>query len=220
MDAIGGFRLLLPLLCILLTAYGCSSITQEQAAFLTACVQPRPGEFATAARYWPETSSPWNVGRGIYGELVVTDASVRFVRCDSAEGQPQSLEFPHVKTELVYQDGSWLFLRSLPQENGSRTYTGFAIQSSVWARAEPSANEVLAEVRQRRQKLGLLVVTPNREWKNVVIVSAGTPELILASIDQSEIGEAVGTGAAAGAAGAERYCRSHRQFGYPQARQR
>ena len=198
MDAVRSFRLLLPLVCILVTACGSTGTKQEQAAFLAACVQPQSGQFVTAVRYWPNTAWPESVGRGNYGDLVVTDTGVRFVNCDDAEGAPRSVDYPHSKTELVYRDGDWLFLRSLPKEDGSREYAGFEMEGLAWARAATFAKKALAEIRRRREELGLIVELPHRQPMNLAIVSMGVPELNLASIDRSKIAQGAAADIAVG----------------------
>lgn len=191
-------RLLLSLSCVLVAACGSTGVKQERATSFTACVQPQSGKFVTAARYWPNTAWPESIGRGTYGDLVVTDTSVRFVRCDNAEGSSQSLNFPHASTELVYRNADWLFLRSPPKEDGSRDYTGFEIQGMAWARAANFAKKAIADIRQRREKLGLILELPAKQALNLAIVSIGAPELNLTSIDRSKIAEGAAADVAAG----------------------
>jgi len=189
MKVMGPVRLVLSLSCALVASCAFTGANLEDEVSFRACVQPQSGEFVAAARYWPNTAWPERFGNGIYGDLVVTDAAVRFVKCDVEEAGPRFVDHPHSKTELVYRDGDWLFLRSLPKEDGSRDYTGFELKGMAWARAATFAKKALAEIRQRREKLGLIVNLPMGKATNLAIVSAGVPELNLASIDRSKIAE-------------------------------
>jgi hypothetical protein len=171
------------------------------------CVEPKEGTFATAAGYFADQASAMGLvdralsRRGRDGDLIVTDASVRFVSCGIDEAEREVFVFPHDETEMVYRDGSWLFLRSRPYEDGSRGYQGFALHGTTLARGEAFAKAALAEVRRRREALRLFVSSPVSPAINLPIVVSGIPELNLASVDRSQLGKEAGKGVAAGAAG-------------------
>ncbi len=139
--------------------------------------------------------------RGRDGDLIVTDTSVRFATCGIDEPEREVFVFPHAETELAYRDGNWILLRSQPYEDGSRGYRGFAVHGTTLTRGETLAKAALTELRRRRQKLGLFVSPSARPAADLAIISSGTPELHLASVDRSQLGKGAGKGVAAGAAG-------------------
>lgn len=139
--------------------------------------------------------------RGRNGDLIVTDTSVRFVTCGIDEPEREVFVFPHHETELAYRDGGWLFLRSTPDMDGSRGYQGFAFHGAALPRGDAFAEAALAEVRRRREALGLFVAPPVSPAINLPVISSGIPELNLASVDRSQLGKEAGKGVAAGAAG-------------------
>lgn len=195
------------LTCLLFA--GCSNIGPKpgDGKAITACVTPGPGIFATAAQYYPDQASAMGfidralAGRGKDGDLIVTDTSVHFVSCGIDEAERELLVFPHAETEIAYRDGNWIILRSLPYEDGSRGYQGFAVHGTTLTRGETLAKATLAELRGRRKKLGLFVAPPARPAADLAIISSGIPELHLASVDRSSLGKGAGKGVASGVAG-------------------
>jgi hypothetical protein len=192
-----------------LAVVGCASHGPRpgQSASNPVCVEPQEGTFATAAGYFADQASAMGLidralaKRGRDGDLIITDASVRFVTCGIDEPDREVFVFPHTETELAYRDGSWLILRSKPYEDGSRGYQGFALHGTTLGRGETFAKTALAELRRRREALGLFVAPPVSPAINLPLVSDGVPELNLASVDRSQLGKEAGKGVAAGAAG-------------------
>jgi hypothetical protein len=162
--------------------------------------------FATAASYFTGHASAKGLvaralsGLGRDGDLIVTDVSVRFVTCGIDEPEREVFVFPHHDTELAYRDGSWLILRSKPHEDGSRGYEGFVLRGTTLIRGEAFAKAALAEVRRRREALGLFVAPPMPAAINLPIVHGGVPEIRLASVDRSQLGKEAGKGGDTGAA--------------------
>jgi hypothetical protein len=200
-------RLIASALGALLVA-GCASHGPKpgQAVANPVCVEPQPGVFATAAKYFADQASAKGLfaralsGLGRDGDLVVTDTSVRFVTCGIHEPEREVFVFPHQETELAYRDGNWLILRSLPNKDGSRGYEGFVLRRTTLTRGDAFAKAALGEVRRRREALGLFVAPPVSPAINLPIVYGGVPELRLASVDRSQLGREAGKGGASGAA--------------------
>lgn len=188
---------------------GCASHGPKPGEVLAnpVCVERQAGVFATAAGYFTDQASAKGLvaralsGEGRDGDLIVTDTSVRFVTCGIDEPEREVFAFPHDETEMVYRDGNWIILRSKPFADGSRGYEGFVVRGTTLTRGEAFAKAALAEVRRRREALGLFVTPPVSPAINLPVVSSGIPELNLASVDRSQLGKEAEKGVAAGAAG-------------------
>jgi len=198
------------LLLSLMLLGGCASIgfNKAESTPQTVCVKSQPGVFATAAQRFDGRSkamdfidrllSPY---RKEDGDFIITDSSVQFVTCSPNTVGDGVFAIPHADTELVYREGNWLFLRSMPKEDGYREYHAFALHGTVQARGEALAKLGLAELRNYRAAKGLFAEPPTSVESRLVIVDKGVPEVRIASVDRSNIGKETGKGVASGAMG-------------------
>lgn len=189
---------------------GCASfgVSKTEPKPETVCVKAQPGVFATAAQRFDGRSKAidfigklFSLNRKEDGDLIITDSSVRFVTCSPNTVGDGVFAIPHADTELVYREGNWLFLRSMPKEDGYREYHAFSLHGTLQTRGETLARVGMAELRNHRAAKGLFVAPPTPVESRLVIVDRGIPEVRIASVDRHKIGKETGKGMAGGALG-------------------
>jgi len=183
------------------TLNGCSMIGTrggDGALSKPACVAPQPDTLATAAEWHPGGYEPLGMmdrltsHTKLDGDLIITNSSVSFVPCFKIEGRSDTgiPAYPFEEIELAYLKDNWLFIRGYPDKEGNRQFQGYYIHGK-----SQTAEAALAELRKHLQNRTPPITRASSTRGNVILVSKGDPEILVAVVDREGIGKKAGEGA-------------------------
>lgn len=174
-----------------------------------ACSSPAPGLFITGAEWHPGASRPLGImdrltsHAKLDGDLAIAAAEVAFTSCFELTGRndPGRQSYAIREIETAYRDGSWLFLRFHPDDQGQRRFQGFHVHGTPGGSGDQVAKAALAELRRQLPSPSVRGYAAAATPVDVAIVDKGDPELWLAVVSRDEVAGKTGQGAAGGALG-------------------
>lgn len=188
-----------------LASCGSLGIRSGPAMPISACGEAWPDAFVSGAQRFPGRASAMGfidkllASGGKDGDLIVTRDEVSFVTCGPRSPEREIFKVPHESVELAYRDRNWIILREGVSAQGYRRYHAFSLNGTPLASGEELARVAMAEIRKQRSVRTLFVAPPLAARPAILIVTKGSPEMVIASVDHSKVGEETGKGMAAGA---------------------